>query len=129
MKLKLLGLVLMLCSFGAMAQNLQTFVVGNSLLTNSVVVSAAPAKLYAVLGYNASASTQYVQVFSTTNTAPTNGTMSTFNFPVASSNYFYLDFSFYGADLSPGIVVCSSTTANTLTLSATNTTIQAIIKH
>ena len=57
----------------------------------------------------------------------TNGLVPIFSFPVFGSSPFYLDFGSYGADLD-AITVCSSTTATILTLSDTNTTLQAITK-
>lgn len=103
---------------------IQTRVLGNTLATNSLVVASSPTTLYAVTGY--SASTQYIMVFQT-NAVPANGATAVFSVPVSAGQYYSLDFSTYGAALDK-VTVCNSTTPNTLTLGATDTTFQAIIR-
>lgn len=85
-------------------------------------------KVFAVLGYN-SGPAQFVMVFGTNNPAgiaPTNNQTGTFCFPVAASNYFVLDLSYYGANLD-SVSVANSTTATNLTLGSTNCSFQFII--
>ena len=112
------------------AQTVGTRIVGNSTLTNKLVVSKGgngAVKLFSVLGQNVSGSTAYVQVFNATNT-PANGTIPTFSIPVsAAPQYYSLDFGYYGADFDH-ITVCISTNATTLGLASTNFTIQAVLR-
>jgi hypothetical protein len=108
----------------AFAQN--TTVTGNASLTNLLAVSQVPVKLYAVIGYNSAGSPEFVQVFNT-ETSPTNGTVPVFSIPVAAGQYFSFDFSYYGADLD-NVWVASSSTASSLTLTAAQTSFQAITK-
>ena len=107
------------------AQNIvQTRVIGNASYTNTLVASYKPTKLFAVTGYN-SGSLQYIQVFQSS--APTNGMIPIFSIPVAATQYFSIDFSYYGADLDK-ITVCNSSTADTLTKGSSNCGLQAIIR-
>jgi len=116
-------------------QIIPTRIVGNSTVPNQLTVSAKPGKLYAVTGQNLSGSTLYIQVFQTATNAvtgatnPVAGQIPTFSVPVPASPQFYsFDFSYYGADFSPGCTICASSTASTLTLAAgSSATIQAII--
>lgn len=125
----LLILFLAFAAIGARAQALNTFVVGNSSPTNSLIVSGKACKLFAVTGQNLSGSTEYVQVFQT-NAVPQAGAVPTFSVPVpASPQYFSIDFSYYGADLSRGCVIEVSTTATSLTAAnGGSSTVQAIIR-
>lgn len=100
--------------------------IGNAGYTNCLVVATKPAKLYAVTGYN-SGPAQFIQVFET-NAPPVTGATPVFSIPVASQQYFDLDFSYYGADLD-GIIVCNSTSANSLAPGGINCGIQAIVRH
>jgi hypothetical protein len=109
----------------AQAQNIvPTRVIGNSKLTNALVVSAKPTKLFAVTGY--SPTTQYIQIIQT-NQVPTNGIVPVFSVPVSAGQFYSIDFSYYGADLD-SVTVVNSSTQNTLTLGSANTTFQAIIR-
>jgi hypothetical protein len=115
-----------LCGFNSACLAQNTAVIGNAAYTNTLIVATTPTKLYSVTGYNSGPS-QFIQVFET-NAPPANGVIPVFSIPVSSGQYFDFDFSYYGADLD-SIVVCDSTTANTLTLGAVNCGIQAIIKN
>lgn len=97
--------------------------VGNAAYTNSLVVSTTFTKVRAITGYE-SATSQFIQVFNA-GTVPSNGSVPLFSFPVAAGQYFSFDFSFYGVDLD-ACVVCTSSTANVLTLGAADCSIQAI---
>lgn len=119
--LLLFGLFL---SHAASAQNTRYF--GNAQYTNSLIATTNWAKLYSLTGYNSSGNVQYIQIFET-NAVPANGTVPAFSMPVPATSYYSWDFSYYGLDLDD-ITVCSSTTANSLTLSGTNTTFQVITK-
>lgn len=120
-------LLLALCAgtLTAGAQNIATKVIGNATYTNAIVASTRPCKLYQVLGYNSSASTQYIQVHQT-NAIPANGVVPIFSFPVATGNYFSLDFGVYGVELD-AVMICNSSTADTKTIGSTDCGIQAVI--
>ena len=108
--------------FNAQAQ----VVSGNASYTNSMVVSKGYCRLYSLTGYNSNAGTQYIQIIAT-NGVPANGTVPTFSIPVAGSQYYSIDFRDYGADFD-SLTVCNSSTANTLTIGASDTSFQAIVK-
>lgn len=112
----------MIVSFGQ-----QAFPVGNSSLTNSRTIYAAPLKLFTVSGYNASPSLLYVQIFGTVTNA-TNGATPLYSLPVNTTNWYSFDFTAVGLNLD-ACKVCVSSNATTLTLTPSNTTsIQATIK-
>lgn len=129
MRTKLLCVLLVVLSWPALAQTTATRVSGNARLTNSLIVSSVlGTKLFTIQGYNAASATQYIQVFQT-NAVPPNASVPTFSFPVASSNYFSMDFGQYGADLDR-IMVVVSTNAATLGIGATNAcALQAITRR
>jgi hypothetical protein len=117
--------ILLLAGLTAGAQTVSTRIVGNSLATNYVVVTSQATKVFAVTGYTTA--TQFIQVFQT-NALPANGSTPIFSVPVAAGQGYSVDFSFYGADMDK-LTVCNSTTANTLTLGAADTTFQAILRR
>lgn len=128
MKRKLLGIALGLtalaCAVFAVGGP-PTRVIGNGFYTNGIVVSQTPLKLYAVTGYNSTASTAYLMVFET-NAVPANGSICRLGpFPVGAGQWYSVDMSFYGADLDKCWVGMSST-AQSLTLAGTNFTFQGI---
>ncbi|MDE2020041.1 MAG: hypothetical protein KGJ13_06885 [Patescibacteria group bacterium] len=121
-------LIFILAAFSIPCFGQATTVVGNSVARNSLVVSRNPdAKLYAVLGYNGTGSTEFVQVFSGS-VVPASGAVPIFSMPVQGYSAYSYDFSYYGANLD-GITVCISTTANSLTLASASSTIQAIVQN
>ena len=120
----LLGLIALL-PLATKAQNIvPTRVIGNGTYTNMLVASYKPTKLFAVTGYN-SGSLQDIQIFQSS--APTNGMIPIFSIPVAATQYFSIDFSYYGADLDK-ITICNSSTGDTLTKGGSDCGIQAIIR-
>lgn len=103
-----------------------TKVVGNTTRVASRLVASNPAKLFAVMGYNAQTNSQFVYVFESA-TAPTNGQSGRLGpFAVGATQYYSIDLGAYGADLD-AIYVGISTSDLYYTNSATNGTIQAII--
>jgi len=127
MKIKLIMLLAILSVTISQAQTVTTRVVGNSALTNSLIVTTKPTKLFTILGQNTSADVGYIQVFNTVAGA-TNGATPILSFPVAASpQYYSLDFGYYGADFD-AIVVKTSSTSTTLTLTSASYTIQAITR-
>ena len=130
MKKLLLAALILCAALTIQAQTVSTVVRGNSFATNSFVVTATNAytpgvKLYLLTGYTAT--TQYIQVFQT-NAVPANGTTPLFSLPISAGQGYSFDFSYYGADLDK-LTICNSTTANTLTLGAADTTFQAILRR
>jgi hypothetical protein len=125
--MKRIFLLIAVCglAFCAGAQQPMTTVAGSAAYTNLMPVCAAPCKLYAISAYNSSASTEYVQIFQMA-TNPINGSIPTWSYPVAATQFLSYDFSYYGADVYPGCVVAISTTANSLTLATANCGIQAV---
>lgn len=126
-KLSILALLALIATI-ACAAIPNTTIIGNTTYVPYRVSNTNAVKLYTVLGYN-SGPAQFVMVFGAKNsagTAPTNGQVGTFCFPVAASNYFSLDFSYYGANLD-SVSVANSTTATNLTLGSTNCSFQVIV--
>lgn len=113
----------MTCMVSAELPSTRTY--GNTSYVPYRVISKGPVKLYAIIGYN-NGPAQFVMIFNKTNAPPTNGMTGVFSFPVAASNYFSFDLSYYGANLD-AVVVCNSTTAQTNTLGSTNCTFQGIV--
>ena len=102
-----------------------TAVIGDTSLTNSLVASKAPCKLFAVTGYN-SGPDQFITVFQT-NAVPADGVKGKLGpFPVGSGQFYSIDLSAYGADLD-AVTICNSTTAETLTKGSADCSIQAVI--
>ncbi len=103
-----------------------TKVVGDTSRVASRLIWSKPAKLFAVMGYNAQTNSQFVFIFESGST-PTNGQAGKLGpFPIGAAQGYYVDLSAYGADLD-AITVGISTSDTTFTNSATNCTIQAII--
>lgn len=127
MKTFLSLLILLSCIAVGRSQALNTTVVGNSTLTNSLIVSKKVCKLYAVSCYNASANTQFVQIFATNN-VPSGTMVPLYSYPAPATNFLSYDFSYYGADIYPGCYVAISTSATNLVLAPANSALQAIIK-
>jgi len=108
------------------AQTTPTRVIGDTTATNSAIfTSQNGTKVFALTGY--SATTQYIMVFQT-NGIPANGFKATFSVPVSAGQFYSVDFGYYGADMDK-LTVCNSTTANTLTIGAADTTFQAILRR
>lgn len=123
---KILFLAFLLAAFVAPAQTVSTRIYGDTTATNSLIVTSQNGqKAYAFCGYTTT--TQYIMVFQT-NAVPANGTKATFSVPVTAGQFYSIDFSYYGADLDK-CTVCNSTTANTLTIGAADTTFQAIFRR
>jgi hypothetical protein len=127
MKKLILSALVCLSAFVAGAQTVSTRVVGDTLATNSFIATTTKGtKVFLLTGYTATS--QYIMVFST-NAVPANGVKAALGpFPVSAGQFYSIDFGNYGADLD-GVVVCNSTTANTLTLGAADTTFQAVLRR
>lgn len=84
----------------------------------SLVVSATPASLCGLSGYNSNASIQYIQIHDAAS-LPSNGAYPVVSFPAGATSKFALDYGANPRQFTTGIVVCISSTQNTLTLGAT----------
>lgn len=123
---------LALSSFGESVK-VPTTVSGTGRYTNSLVVRTpgfgstnAPVKLYSIMGYNSTNTTIYLQVYQQTSVpanAATNFVIGPF--PIPATNFYYVDFNLYGADLD-GATVVMSTTPGTNTIATACATIQSI---
>lgn len=124
----LLALVLLGVMAAQGQQNIPTQTVGTATPTNQLTVYSAPLKLFTVMGYNSHTNvTFYVNVFSSTNAA-TNGGVPKFSIPVPPTNYYSLDFTYYGANLD-ACKVCVSSNLTTLALTPSNhVSIQSVLK-
>lgn len=93
--------------------------------TNLLVASTKPTVLYSFSAY--STTTQYILLIQT-NGVPANGATAIFTLPVQAGQTAAWDFGAYGAALD-GVMVCASSTPNTLTLGTSgNQYMQAITK-
>lgn len=101
-----------------------TMVIGDATFVQSRLAKQAR-KVYSVSGYNSSNATQFIMIFEGTNT-PTNGQIPTFSIPVAATNFYSYDFSYYGADLY-GVSACNSTTSQSNTFGSVSCSFQFII--
>ena len=115
----------MLAGIASQAQTVATRVVGDTTATNSLIVTSQASKTFLITGYTAT--TQYIMVFQT-NSVPANGTKAVFSVPVSAGQFYSIDFGYYGADLDK-LTVCNSTTANTLTIGAADTTFQCVLRR
>lgn len=79
------------------------------------LVKAGPATLYSVTMSNANAATRHCQLFDTI-TAPSNGAVPVFTFPVTTGITQSATWTFPGRFFDIGIFVCISTTQQSLTL-------------
>jgi hypothetical protein len=125
MKKLLLSICVLCLAFVASAQQVATRVYGTTVATNRLVIPMASPKIYALSGYTTT--TQFIMVFQT-NALPANGTVGIFSIPVTAGQFYSFDWSFYGVDLDK-VTICNSTTANTLTLGASDTTFQAVLRQ
>lgn len=86
-------------------------------LAASFVAVAAPAKVYAITGYNSKASAQFIQLFDA-NGLPADASVPIQCITVPAASNFSFDFGFHGMDFSNGVVVCNSSTAPAKTIGA-----------
>lgn len=89
-----------------------------TVYVKSLVVSATPAILCGLTGYNSNAATQYIQIHDAAS-LPSNGAYPVISFPAVATDKFALDYNLNPRQFTTGIVVCISSTQNTLTLGAT----------
>ena len=126
MKITILA-ALLLTLLSAAAQTIPTLTTGDAGLTNARTIYNAPLKLYSVTGFNGSTTNLYVQVFGTV-TGATNGAVPLFSIPVPATNYYSLDFSYYGVNLDRCRVAISSNSTTLVATPTANVSIQAVFK-
>lgn len=119
---KLIILPLLLLAVVVLADTIPTIILGDATAKSSFVAFTTAKKIYQITGY--SASTQYIQVFET-NTVPANGTVPKISVPVSAGQYYSIDFGYYGLNLDK-CTLANSSTVNTLTIGAADTTFQVI---
>ena len=85
----------------------------------SRVVSAGPAAVYGLTGYNSLASAQFIQIHDAAS-LPADTAVPVVTISVPASSNFSVDFGAYGRYCKNGIVVCNSTTGPTKTIGAAN---------
>lgn len=93
----------------------------------SLVVAANPAVFYGCTGYNSLASDQFIQVHDAAS-LPADGAIPKISFKIRASDNFALDYDTRGRQFTNGIVICNSTTQNTLTIGAANLWIDAQVE-
>lgn len=104
-----------------------TTIRGNSATVNNLNVSqGGPVKIYTVLGQNLTNTTIYVQIFGSN--SPTAGAIPLVSVPVATQNFYSIDFGYYGLNLD-GCQVVFSTNPTNFAVATQCGTIQAVIKN
>jgi hypothetical protein len=87
----------------------------------SQVVKTTQGRLFSVIGYNAKASAQFIQVHNAA-ALPSEAAVPIISFTVAaSSNFSWVSPNPDGTNFSDGIVVCNSSTQPTKTIGTTDT--------
>lgn len=123
----LIGLSLLVAALAFGQAMVATHIVGKSLLVNNLNVSqGGNVKVYSVLGQNLTNVTVYVQIFGSN--SPNPGDIALISVPVLSSNYFSIDFGYYGLNLD-GCQVVFSTNSTNFAVTTQCGTIQAIVKN
>ncbi len=82
---------------------------------SSMIAAAQPARAFLLVGYNAKASAQFIQLHNASS-VPADSAVPEYTFTVPASSNFSLDLSQYGDFFSVGIVVCNSSTQATKTI-------------
>ena len=101
------------------AQRATRFDCSVSGLVKSKQVTAGPASLISLQGYNKAIAGRYIQVFDVT-FQPADGSIPVAVVKAPASSNFFLEVPVTGLPFHNGIRVCVSTTEETLTLSADN---------
>jgi len=126
MKKLILILLATVLTGSANAQSSVAIPVGTGAPVLSNIVSTTSCKVYDIAGFNTNITPVYIQVFNT-NAVPANGSSPMFSIAAAAGANYFLTFGAQGCDFDACTVVVSST-PNTLTSTATNSSIVAIIK-
>ena len=102
--------------------------ISTSAVATNLVVKASAGALYSLTGINTQGGVRYVQVFDATS-LPANSTVPAISIRVpANASFAYSADGGFGRPFSTGIVVATSTTADTLTVSAATLFVDAIYK-
>jgi len=81
----------------------------------SLIGLAYPGRLFLLVGHNAKATAQFIQVHNSA-TLPSEAAVPEWSFLVAANSNFSLDLSLYGDHYNAGVVVCNSSTRATKTI-------------
>lgn len=81
----------------------------------SMVAASNKAKLFGLVGYNSKGSDQFLQIHDAAS-LPADGAIPKIVFKIRSGDNFSLDYDALGRVFNTGIVICNSSTANTLTI-------------
>ena len=92
----------------------------------SKIAAAYPARLFLLVGYNAKASAQYIQLHNSA-TLPADTAVPEYSFKVDAASNFSLDLSLYGDYFDTGIVVCNSSTQATKTIGSADCTFTLLV--
>lgn len=95
--------------------------------SSSLVIKASAGTLISLVGYNAKASAQFIQVHNATN-LPGDTAVPIYTFTVPASSNFSLDVPVTGSPFSVGIVACNSSTYATKTLGSADCWFTAVVK-
>ena len=95
-------------------------------LANTLVVSSGACKLFGFSGVNTNAAAQFILGFDLSrNAAPVNGTVPDFVTKAPASDNFWMSWAPNWRQQRLGLVLCNSSTANTLTIGAADCTFDA----
>lgn len=87
--------------------------------SSNLVIKGSAGVLFAITGYNSSASDQFIQLFNATS-VPSDGAVPVIIFKVRTTRNFSLTFGKFGRFFSTGIVICNSSTGPTKTIGASD---------
>lgn len=93
---------------------------------NSLICLATPGRPFLIVGYNAKASSQFIQVHNSA-TVPAEGSVPEYSFLVPAASNFSLDLTQYGDWFDAGIVVCNSSTQATKTIGSADCSFTALV--
>lgn len=102
--------------------------VGNSAgvatYATSLVIKAAPGRLYGITGYNSKGSAQFIQIHDAA-ALPAEASVPVFVMTVPAASNFSVDFGTRGKPFLVGIVACNSSTGPTKTIGSADTSFEA----
>lgn len=93
---------------------------------NTVIVSSGACRLFGFSGYNSNAAAQFILGFDLSrNAAPANGSVPDFVTKAPATDVFWMSWAPNWRQQREGLVLCNSSTANTLTIGAADCTFDA----